>query len=206
MSWYVAPTLDVLLEEINASAPGRDKASDGSIGDPNHSSRESDHNPDDKGCVHARDFTHDPAAGFDSFAFADWIRQRVNNSGMHIGYVISNGRIFNPDISAAWRTYTGSNPHDHHAHVSIRYDHREDDRSPWGWSGAGPQTGDDDMTPEQAATLDNIAWTVGQMKPTTDRLPGMNSTLDNVNWGLLDENVGTRVMVAQILAILDDGR
>ena len=47
MSWYVAHSLDQLLAEINASAPGRNKASDGSIGDANHSNSTSDHNPCD---------------------------------------------------------------------------------------------------------------------------------------------------------------
>jgi hypothetical protein len=147
-SWYVAPTLDVLLAEINKTAPGRSKVSDGSIGDAAHSSRASDHNPDPKGCVHARDFTHDPAGGFDSYRFADWIRAQVNSGAMHIRYVISNGRIFNPRISPAWRTYTGSNPHDHHVHVSVGYDSRENDPSPWKWADAGagqPEQEDDDL-------------------------------------------------------------
>ena len=66
MAWYVARSLDQLLAEINASAPNRNKASDGSIGDADHSSRESDHNPcDDHDCVCARDFTHDPGHGFE---------------------------------------------------------------------------------------------------------------------------------------------
>ena len=37
VSWYVARSLDQLLAEINASAPHRSKASDGSIGDASHS-------------------------------------------------------------------------------------------------------------------------------------------------------------------------
>jgi hypothetical protein len=156
----------VLLGEVNASAPGRSKASDGSIGDPAHSSRDSDHNPDGKGMVHARDFTHDPAGGFDSYAFADWIRDQVNHHGMHVSYVISNGRIFNPDISPDWRPYTGDNPHDHHVHVSINYDSREDDRSPWGWEGDDMPSADEVARavwayagiPNKVTGADAVAW------------------------------------------------
>mgnify|MGYP001562524195 CR=1 FL=1 len=63
MSWRVAKSLDVLLAQINALSPNRDKSSDGSIGDANHSARTSDHNPDDAGVVKARDFSNDPAHG-----------------------------------------------------------------------------------------------------------------------------------------------
>ena len=43
MSWDVFNRLDQLLAEINASAPNRNKASDGSIGDADHSASTSDH-------------------------------------------------------------------------------------------------------------------------------------------------------------------
>lgn len=144
MSWYVGGSLEALLDEVNASAPGRSKASDGSIGDAAHSSRESDHNPCDcHDAVCARDFTHDPAHGFDSYAFADWLRARCDaGQERRVKYIISNGRIASPTDSWAWRPYDGSNPHTQHVHVSV--DHGPEsfnDDSPWQWG-----TGDDDMT------------------------------------------------------------
>ena len=30
-----------------------------------------------------------------------------------------------------WRTYTGTNPHDHHCHISVVADARGDDAGPW---------------------------------------------------------------------------
>lgn len=118
MAWRVAKSLDKLLAQINAKFPNRSKVSDGGIGDASHSARESDHNPDDNGVVCARDYTHDPAHGFDSYAFADQLRL-VGDP--RVKYIISNRRISNPSIQGgAWRPYTGSNPHDHHVHVSVK--------------------------------------------------------------------------------------
>ena len=44
-AWIVAPSLDALLAQLNALAPGRSRASDGSIGDAAHAARTSNHNP-----------------------------------------------------------------------------------------------------------------------------------------------------------------
>ena len=148
MSWYVAASLEQLLGEINASAPGRSKVSDGSIGDPAHSSRESDHNPCDcHDAVCARDFTHDPAGGFDSYAFADWLRTRCDNGHEdRVSYIISNRRIASPQQDWTWRPYTGSNPHDHHVHVSV--DHPSslfDNPRAWLWEGDDVALTDDDV-------------------------------------------------------------
>jgi hypothetical protein len=140
MAWRIARALEVLRAEINAGAPERSTASDGGIGDVRHSARASDHNP--CGCcdvVAARDFTHDPQGGFDSYAFAEWLRQRVAlGREPRVKYVISNGRIFSgveqKQPTAVWRKYTGSNKHAHHVHVSVRHgaDFFDDDR-PWSW-------------------------------------------------------------------------
>ena len=150
MTWRLCRALggrwdEGLLGEINASAPERSKASDGGIGDPRHAARTSDHNP--CGChrvVCARDFTHDPAGGFDSYAFAEWLRRRVLAGEARVRYVISNGRIFSGPEHAArighWRPYHGPNPHAHHVHVSVRHgpEHYDND-APWGWPPAADE-------------------------------------------------------------------
>jgi hypothetical protein len=57
-----------------------------------------------------------------------------------IKYVISNRRIASGTAGPSpfvWRKYTGKNPHDHHNHVSIRYEPRfADDETPWALDGA----------------------------------------------------------------------
>lgn len=129
MAWRVAKALDKLLDQINAYAPRRSKISDGSIGDVAHSSRVSDHNPDSRGVVHARDFTHDPKNGFDAHAFA---RRLAKADDRRIKYLISNRQISNPSIGAGrWRPYSGINPHNKHAHVSCVYGALEDNTATW---------------------------------------------------------------------------
>lgn len=126
-TWRTARSLNVLLGEVNAAAPARSKVSDGTIGDAAHASRDSDHNPwviDDQGVgvVRARDVTHDPAGGVDgnklSAAIGDLLgKHPALGSG---AYVIWNRRIKSTDrLAEGWRPYTGSNPHDHHVHVSV---------------------------------------------------------------------------------------
>lgn len=120
--WRVARSLDRLLQQINLMAPNRRKDSDGSIGDEAHQHRTSDHDPVN-GVVHARDFTHDPAGGFDSYHLSEVLRV---GQDPRIKYVISNGRIFDghgADHPAwSWHAYTGTNRHDHHVHVSVQAD------------------------------------------------------------------------------------
>lgn len=144
MPWRVAKSPEILLDQINELAPHRSKLSDGAIGDAHHASRASDHNPwvmDGKlGIVTARDFTHDPAGGFDAYKFAETLRTAKDQ---RIKYVISNRRIFSgagQDKPAwAWRPYTGTNPHNHHTHVSVKADKAHYDATlPWVISGAIP--------------------------------------------------------------------
>jgi hypothetical protein len=148
MSWRLAHALGGtpragLLGEINAAAPQRSVASDGGIGDTRHARSKSDHNPC-RCCaiVCARDFTHDPKGGFDSYVFAEWLRQRViDGLEPRVKYVISNGRIYSGEgqnhPAGVWRKYRGNNPHAHHVHVSVRHD-ACDDTAPWGWPPAAP--------------------------------------------------------------------
>lgn len=128
MAWRLAKGLERLREQVNAKYPQRSKASDGTVGDTAHSARKSDHNPDSRGIVHAMDLTHDPRNGFDSYKFADHLL-RVQDP--RLSYVISNGRIGSGPRGVSpgvWRKYTGSNPHDHHVHVSITTTSEDDPR------------------------------------------------------------------------------
>jgi len=121
MAWRVAKSLLKLREQVDAAVPARSKSSDGTIGDAAHASRSSDHNPWVKdagtGVVTAMDITHDPSHGVDSYALADHLREVVDP---RVKYVISNYRIWNPSVSPAWRRYTGTNPHNHHVHISVK--------------------------------------------------------------------------------------
>lgn len=134
--WRLARALVQLEAEVNAKYPNRRKGSDGSIGDEAHQARSSDHNawihdPSGVRICSAIDLTHDPASGFDSYSFAEWLRTRRDP---RVKYVISNRRIFSSEVAPwQWRRYTGSNPHDHHVHISVQEDaaHYDDPRS-WG--------------------------------------------------------------------------
>lgn len=144
MTWRVAASLLALRDEIDRRSPDRSKASDGTIGNAAHAARSSDHNPwvkdGDTGVVTAADFTNDPAHGFDSSDFADWLRERCRDGDeTRVKYVISDRRIASAALKPGhkhwdWRAYDGPNAHLHHVHVSVRSDRAHyDNTSPWGW-------------------------------------------------------------------------
>lgn len=151
MAWRVARSLDTLCHQIDECWPRRSRASDGSIGDAAHATRNSDHNPwlviGGKGVVTARDFTHDPDCGFDAHAFAERLRL---SRDPRIKYVISDRRLFSSTLRPwEWRPYNGTNPHDKHTHVSVVADRRCDDTRPWVGVEPPPDLGDDDEMPKQ---------------------------------------------------------
>lgn len=133
-TWRVAKSLEVLRDQVNKLYPNRSKSSDGTIGDEAHQATVSDHNPNANGVVTALDLTHDPAHGFDSYAFAETLRL---SRDPRIKYIISNSRIFSKIISPwVWRKYTGTNPHDEHVHISVGDNY--DDVTPWKLDSVGP--------------------------------------------------------------------
>jgi hypothetical protein len=157
-TWRPARSITTLLAEVNATAPNRSKLSDGIIGDPAHSSRVSDHNPNPAGVVRAVDITDDDEHGVDASALAEEIRQlgiRGGHPALGPGaYVISNGRIASATQDGQpwdWEPYPGSNPHDKHCHVSVATAAAGyDSTTPW-----GVMTEEDPMT-DYAAQLDRI--------------------------------------------------
>lgn len=134
----MAKALLTLRDQVNAKAPHRDKAWDGTIGDAAHATRNSDHNPwiidGRQGVVTAMDITNDPTNGCDANALAEAIRASKDE---RVKYIIWNRRIANasPIGSHAaweWRNYTGPSPHDHHVHVSVGVNKAQYDSTvPW---------------------------------------------------------------------------
>jgi hypothetical protein len=111
MSWRLAESLVKLRDQVNAAYPGRNKASDGTIGDAAHAATVSDHNPNSAGVVTAFDITHDPAHGLNIWDLANDIRE-----DNRVKYLIANNRIW---IQGGWEEYTGVDPHTSHLHVSV---------------------------------------------------------------------------------------
>ncbi len=146
MAWVLVPCLVSLRTEFNALAPSRDKSSDGSIGDRAHASSSSDHNPDETGAtpyedadsldeVHAIDVDVDLRVDGWSMAKSVEVIVRRHRTGAddRLQNVIYNRRIWSRSWGWTAREYTGSNPHDHHAHFSSRYTTaQERDTSAWG--------------------------------------------------------------------------
>ena len=127
-NWRVASCLLKLREQVNALAPNRNKASDGTIGDRSHQSRASDHNPwvldSGTGVVTAMDITHHPGGGCDADLIAKAVRDAADK---RVKYIIWNRRIANSSpVGGApawgWRPYTGTNGHTHHIHISVKPD------------------------------------------------------------------------------------
>jgi hypothetical protein len=116
-----APCLNTLLAELNAVAPNRDKASDGWIADDLHDSA-SDHQQDDRGIVHARDFDKDLArAGLSMERVAYYLVNEARAGRLPwVKYIIFDRRIWSASTGFVEREYVGSNPHDKHMHVSAK--------------------------------------------------------------------------------------
>jgi hypothetical protein len=145
-SWVLVPCLVKLRTEFNILSPGRDRESDGSIGDEAHAGSSSDHNPDETGStpsedadsineVHAIDVDRDLRRSGWTMDRALKIIIERHRSGRddRLQNVIYNRRIWSRSWGWTAREYTGSNPHDKHAHFSARYTTpQESSTMPWG--------------------------------------------------------------------------
>ena len=121
--WRLSLAATRLRAEINALYPKRDKASDGAVGDTSHQARVSDHNPDKNGWVRAIDIDEDllGSAKPDPMNADALVAQLVaiaKRDG-RMTYIIFEGRIWS--VTSKWKPvkYSGSNPHNHHIHISF---------------------------------------------------------------------------------------
>lgn len=141
--WTLTKGLQNLRAQVDAAFPGRDKTSDGTIGDAAHMAETSDHNPDDTpgskaayndgdGIAEVRAWDMDSdlrTAGVTAQQVVDHIRGLPGVSGV-LRYIIYYRQIY--EASNGWRAraYTGASPHTEHIH----------------FSGARSQAADNDMT------------------------------------------------------------
>lgn len=118
------PSLVTLRAEFNQLCPDRDKASDGWIGDEAHQGTTSDHNPDARGLVHAIDVDAD--LKLSDLTMADVVGFLVGRcragAERRLRYVIFNRVIYSANNGWQPKAYTGTNPHQKHAHFSGSYD------------------------------------------------------------------------------------
>lgn len=111
---YLAPSLARARTSINTRWPGRDRSSDGWIGDSAHAARTSDHNPDPRtGVVRAIDVDKD-GVHIPTVLAAFLLHPEVR-------YVIFNKRIMHVDARMKPARYTGANDHSGHVHGSIEH-------------------------------------------------------------------------------------
>jgi len=119
--WRVAKSLLRLRDQINAMAPQRSKASDGTIGDEHHQQENSDHNPWVKdgqiGVVTAIDITEDSVHGC---SCENIVSALVASKDVRIKYLIYKRQIISSQVQPwVWRKYTKADPHTSHFHVSV---------------------------------------------------------------------------------------
>ena len=156
MEWRLAESLVVLRDQIDALAPNRSRASDGTVGDLSHQERPSRHNPNDAGVVCALDVTDDPAGGCAIHEIADQVR---SNPHPDLAYVISHSRVAGRSTGWNWHVYTGANPHDKHAHFGVGTGPEDeptppyDDTEPWQGLAGGNGGNGGDVVPSTPRTL-----------------------------------------------------
>jgi hypothetical protein len=180
VTWRLPPALKELRDEADVVAPFRNRSWDGTIGDAAHASRMSDHNPDPFDPQHdidAIDITHDPVHGWDCNVRVHQVRKdpRTVAAG---GYVIFN-RVIWSQVSPEGRPYHGSNPHDHHMHVSIGHGEAvEESTTKWlpDYHGPGiPSSPPPKPNPHQHPTpllrIDNIGSYVEDLQHHLNHVP-----------------------------------
>lgn len=146
-AWTLIPCLEQLRDEFDEIAPGRDRASDGSIGDTAHAGGGvSDHlpdedfpalrgkDPDSRNEVHAIDVDADlRTPGLSMEMVVQHLLGRCRSGAeTRLRYIIFNRRIWEASNDWRQRAYDGPSPHTEHAHFSASYDSaREASTASW---------------------------------------------------------------------------
>lgn len=162
-AWFLAPSLVKLRDEINTAFPGRDKSSDGAVGDTSHAARKSSHNPlwtapgNWSGVVRAIDVDSNGKPGERTPLVAAVLDAAIGDP--RTWYVIWNRQIWSVTHDWKPRPYDGDNPHDHHVHVSVL-------ETVAAWSDTSPwlKEADDMFSDEDRAMLTRIDARLGNLQ------------------------------------------
>lgn len=177
-NWKRCKALIQLVSQVNAAYPGRDTSSDGSVGDADHASRDSDHNPwvidpaDNVGVVTAQDIDED--LNETTHSIKGIVDAIVASRDIRVKYVIYEGQMCRSYPAHGlkaweWGPYTGKNAHKHHAHISVKAEKEFwNDDSPWSIgsaAGAPAEKPADSNTSDESASKPADQPTEGQAQP-----------------------------------------
>jgi hypothetical protein len=125
MTWKPVAGITTLKKQVDERWEDRDHASDGILGDADHASRTSDHNPDSQGYVHALDIDEDlRGSKNDNVWLADQIiaNARMRRPGsVRLKYLVYENRIASGTYDNhfwTWRNDTSLH-HERHMHISF---------------------------------------------------------------------------------------
>lgn len=135
----------VLRNQVKALRPDLPDNGYGILGDANHATRFSDHNPwirDAQGVGVARALDIPVKIGEGNRKLAERLRKLSKGSKLFnrkphpsmgaYGYIISDGRIASANTNWKWIPYSGPDRHEKHVHVSFgRAQHRYDSPHKW---------------------------------------------------------------------------
>jgi hypothetical protein len=161
-AWRLVNGLTVLRGQMKSAFPAAVQNTPvsawGTIGDAAHDPS-SDHSPHmypalgSTPVVCAADFPHAPQWEMDGPMITESMRKARDP---RVGYIICNRRITGPNHGWVWQTYTGSDPHDTHFHVSTVHTAVADRTELWTFQG---QRGID-MAEFTQKQIDDVVYTL----------------------------------------------
>jgi len=112
-----------LRDQLNWRFPKRDKRSDGWIGNAEHSSRVSDHNPDRRGWVHALDIDEDFGALGDAERFATQLVEycRAGLDHGRVQNIVYENRVASGTFRDTFWTWRNDTKLGHTKHIHISF-------------------------------------------------------------------------------------
>jgi hypothetical protein len=161
-SWRLNDALTRWRAAVDVRYPDRDRTTDGTIGDPAHAARDSDHNPDADGTVDAWDMDVDVNGPGKPYAAAVEALKAVWEAHPAARYWIHNDQIAHRNDGWRRRPYNPDNPdrnkHIKHVHWNSNQA-TETSTAPWIIPGG------DDVTPEESKQLRDTHYTTAQAIP-----------------------------------------